>query len=271
MRTDRNSPWALSFFSHLMHSHRKASACSAGAVQAAKEFTSYIGKTAAAKAKPDLTAPPAAPLFGKIFDTKALAALPAPTAKDLSWASEWLGAGANSYMALLNFGTNPQAPDYQQAVEDNVQRYEDEISNAMNFMIRLMPRVAIAARGFMQSLSEAERNQPTRQQGVKNIRDGYMQTVSGATSFVGRWTESAECKTGRPRLARHRGRMARAGVGRRTHAARRCYQSGASGSERPGSRKKVWPPSRRLWRLPNNAQSHCAVQPPSTASAWPRS
>jgi hypothetical protein len=87
-------------------------------------------------------------------------------------------------MALLNFGTNPQAPDYQQAVEDNVQRYEDEISNAMNFMIRLMPRVAIAARGFMQALSEAERNQPTRQQGVKNIRDGYMQTVSGATSFV---------------------------------------------------------------------------------------
>lgn len=157
---------------------------SAGAVQAAKEFTGHIGKTAAAKAKLDLTVPPAAPLFAKIFDTKALATLPAPTAKDLSWASEWLGASANSYMALLNFGTNPQAPDYQQAVEDNVQRYEDEISNAMNFMIRLMPRVAIAARGFMQSLSEAERNQPTRQQGLKNIRDGYMQTVSGAASFV---------------------------------------------------------------------------------------
>jgi hypothetical protein len=157
---------------------------SAGAVQAAKEFTAYLDKTAAAKAKPNLTAPPAAPLFGRIFDTKALASLPAPTAKDLSWSSEWLGASASSYMALLNFGTNPQAPNYQQALEENVLAYEDEISNAMNFMLRLMPRVVVSARAFMQTLSEAERNQPTRQKGVKSVRDGYMQTISGATTFI---------------------------------------------------------------------------------------
>ncbi len=192
---------------------------SAGAVQAAKEFTSYLGKTAAAKAKLDLTAPPAAPLFAKIFDTKALATLPAPTAKDLSWASEWLGASANSYMALLNFGTNPQAPDYQQAVEDNVQRYEDEISNAMNFMIRLMPRVAISARGFMQIAvgSRAQSADPPagREEHSRRLHaDGF-----GRDVVRRRRTESAQCKTGRPRLARHRGRMARAGVRRRTHAA----------------------------------------------------
>lgn len=157
---------------------------SAGAVQASKEFTSYLDKTAAAKAKPNLAAPPAAPLFAKIFDTKALASLQAPTAKDLSWQSDWLGACASSYMGLLNFGTNPQAQNYQEIVEENVLRHEDEISNAMNFMLRLMPRVVVSARAFMQSLSEAERNQPTRQQGVKSIRDGYMQTVSGATSFL---------------------------------------------------------------------------------------
>jgi hypothetical protein len=156
----------------------------AGAVQASKEFTSYLDKTAAAKAKPDLFAPPAAPLFARIFDTKGLATLPPPTAKDLSWSSEWLGASASSYMALINFNTNPQAPDYQKVLEENVLRHEDEISNAMNFMLRLMPRVVVSARTFMQGLSEAERNQPTRQQGVKNIRDGYMQTVSGATSFM---------------------------------------------------------------------------------------
>ncbi len=156
----------------------------AGAVQASKEFSGYLDKTAAAKARPNLNAAPAGPLFARIFDTKALGSLPAPSGKDLSWASEWLGASASSYMALLNFGTNPQAPNYQQVVEENVLQYEDEISNAMNFMLRLMPRVVISARGFMQTLSESERNQPTRQQGVKNIRDGYMQTVSGATSFV---------------------------------------------------------------------------------------
>ena len=102
----------------------------------------------------------------------------------MSWESEWLGVSANSYMAVINFGTNPQAPDYQQALEDNVQRYEDEISLAMEFMLRLMPRMVTSARSFMQTLSEAERNSPTRQKGLSDIRSGYMQTVSGATSFV---------------------------------------------------------------------------------------
>lgn len=156
----------------------------AGAVQASKEFNAYLEKTASAKGKPNLFAPPAAPLFAKIFDTKALATLPPATGKDLGWSSEWLGASANSYMALINFGTTQQAPDYQQVLEENVQRHEDEISTAMNFMLRLMPRVVVSAREFMKNLSETERNQPTRQQGVKNIRDGYMQTVSGASSFV---------------------------------------------------------------------------------------
>src|SRR5262245_31087084 len=82
---------------------------SAGAIQASKDFMGYLDKTAAAKGKPNLAAPPAAPLFDKIFDTKILSSLPAPSAKDLSWQSEWLGASANSYMALINFGTNPQA------------------------------------------------------------------------------------------------------------------------------------------------------------------
>ena len=102
----------------------------------------------------------------------------------MSWQSEWLGASANSYMALLNFGTEPNAPNYQQILEDNVLRYEDEISLAMDFMLRLMPRVVISARGFMQTLPEKERTSPTRQQGLQRVRDGYMQTVSGATSFV---------------------------------------------------------------------------------------
>lgn len=177
---------ALSFIIAFAHaaSAQDGPKLSSGAVQASKDFTGYLDKTAAAKAKPDFAAPPAAPLFAKIFDTKALASLPTPTAKDLSWTSEWLGASATSYMAMINFGTNPQASDYQKVLEDNVQRYEDEISNAMTFMLRLMPRVSIAARAFMQSLSTPERNQPARQQGFKNIRDGYMQTVSGASSFV---------------------------------------------------------------------------------------
>lgn len=158
---------------------------SSGAVQAAKEFNAYLAKTAAAKAKPNLAAPPAAPLFATIFNTKALPSLPPPTAADLSWQSEWLGASANSYMAMLNFGTSPNAPDYQTVLAENVERDENEISSAMEFMLRLMPRVVVSAKAFMAGLSEAERNQPVRQQGAARVRDGYMQTVSGAIAFIG--------------------------------------------------------------------------------------
>ena len=88
-------------------------------------------------------------------------------------------------MALLNFGTNPNAPDYQKVLAENVERNENDISLGMEFMLRLMPRVVVSANAFMQGLPEAERKQPARQQGAARVRDGYMQTVSGAIAFIG--------------------------------------------------------------------------------------
>jgi hypothetical protein len=114
-----------------------------------------------------------------------LRALSPPSGPDLPWLSEWLSAAANSYVSLVNFGTDPKNDNYHQVVQTNVERHEDELSLAMDFLLRLMPRVASSATAFMQGLSEKDRNLPARQQGVAQIRSGYMQTVSGAMTFIG--------------------------------------------------------------------------------------
>ncbi len=158
---------------------------SLAAVQASKEFKAYLDKAAAEKTQLDLAAPPGSTLFATIFDTKAVEALPAATGADLPWLSEWLGVAASSYVGIINLGSDPKGEPLQKAVQENVARYEDQLSVAMDFLLRLMPRMAIAADAFMQALSEKERNLPVRQQGMAQVRSGYMQTVSGAVTFIG--------------------------------------------------------------------------------------
>jgi hypothetical protein len=140
---------------------------------------------AAEKGQLSLSAPPGSTLFATIFDTKAVETLPAPTGPDLPWLSEWLGVAASSYVGIINFGADPKGEPLQKAVQENVARYEGNLSVAMDFLLRLMPRMAIAADAFMQALPEKERNLPARQQGMAQVRSGYMQTVSGALTFIG--------------------------------------------------------------------------------------
>ncbi len=158
---------------------------SQAAVQAAKGLEIYIAKTAAAKEKLSLSTPPAATLFAKVFDTKTLRGLPPSGSADLSWLSDWLNATATSYMAIINFGTDPKSETYLQGVQANVDSYEDEITTALDFMLRLFPRVMNSVNAYAQSLTEAERNQPQRQKGLANVRGGYVKSLSGAISFLG--------------------------------------------------------------------------------------
>lgn len=158
---------------------------SLAAVQASKEFKAYLDKTAADKGQLDLSSPPGSTLFATIFDTKAVEALPPPSGPELPWLSEWLGVAASSYVSIINFGADPKGEPLQKAVQENVARYEDNLSAAMDFLLRLMPRMAVAANAFMQSLPEKDRNLPARQQGMAQVRNGYMQTVSGALTFIG--------------------------------------------------------------------------------------
>ena len=157
---------------------------SLAAVQASKEFKVYLDKAAADKAPLDLSASPASILFATIFNTTAVETLPAPTGPDLSWLSEWLGSAASSYVGIINVGGDPKGEPLQRAVLENVTRYESELTKALDFLLRLMPRMALAAETFMQALPEKERNLPARQQGLAQVRSGYMQTVAGALTFI---------------------------------------------------------------------------------------
>ena len=157
---------------------------SLAAVQASKDFKAYLDKTGAEKGQLDLSSPPGSTLFATIFDTKAVEALPAPTGPDLAWLSEWLGVAASSYVGIINFSADPQGEPLQKAVQENVARYEGNLSAAMDFLLRLMPRMAIAADAFMQALPEKDRILPARQQGMAQVRNGYMQTVAGAITFI---------------------------------------------------------------------------------------
>jgi hypothetical protein len=165
-----------------------------GAVQAGKDLESYIGKTAAAKEKLNLSAPPAAPLFARVFDNKTLRALPPSGSADLPWLSDWLNATASSYLAIVNFGTDPKSESYLQGVQTNVENYEDEITTALDFMLRLFPRVVNSVNAYAQSLTEAERNQPQRLSGLANVRGGYVKSLSGAIMFMGGGVKPANAR-----------------------------------------------------------------------------
>ena len=154
------------------------------AVQASKDFKAYLDKSVAEKSELNLSSPPGSTLFAAIFDTKPVEGLPAPTGSDLPWLSEWLGVAASTYVGIINFGADPQGEPLQKAVQENVARYEGHLSTAMDFLLRLMPRMALAADAFMQALPEKDRSLSARQQGMAQVRNGYMQTVDGAITFI---------------------------------------------------------------------------------------
>ena len=154
------------------------------AIEAAKEFNIYLVQAAVARNQLDLAAPPGSSLFDKIFDTRAIQTLPPPAALDLPWLSEWLNVAATTYLSIVKFGADPKGEPLQQAVQENVIRNEDKLSVAMDFLLRLMPRMTISADAFMQSLPQKDRSLPARKQGMDQVRNGYLQTVSGALSFI---------------------------------------------------------------------------------------
>jgi hypothetical protein len=84
----------------------------------------------------------------------------------------------------LLFGSEPGAPQ-ESVVAANLQRNEKEISVAMEFLLFIMPRTTGAASAFFETLPESERNSTVRQNGLARMRAGYMQTVSGAVTFIG--------------------------------------------------------------------------------------
>jgi hypothetical protein len=78
-----------------------APSVAAGARDAAAQLVVYLENTAKAGNQPDFSKAPAADLFGRIFDFKALAALPAPSPSDVPWFIDWVSAVSQADKAIL--------------------------------------------------------------------------------------------------------------------------------------------------------------------------
>ena len=152
------------------------------ASQAAKEFKAHIDKMARAKGSLDLSAPPASDLLAKMCDVNPLQGLARPIGADLPWLTEWVSACASSTMLALSFGTNPRSADYVEVMSKNEKRYEDELTQIIDFSLRGGVRVHIAARDFLDALPERDRK--SRQNNYNNLRAGLISTVMSSLDFL---------------------------------------------------------------------------------------
>ncbi|HET9715620.1 MAG TPA: hypothetical protein VFP60_05485 [Pseudolabrys sp.] len=126
----------------------------AQAAAAAKEATvklqAYLHDLEKSKVRqPDYSKPPASEYLKHIFNTDALAALPAPKAEDFSWLSEWAANVNEAYAAMIMFGGKELNAE---TAARNLIDYQDNTLPAAAFALRLSARVASTVPIHLQGL-----------------------------------------------------------------------------------------------------------------------
>src|SRR5262245_36043041 len=81
----------------------------AAAKEAAAKLQAYLRDLEKSKGQPDYAKPPASEYLKRIFNTDALAALPAPKAEDLAWLFDWTEAVGHTFPAMVMFGAEDQS------------------------------------------------------------------------------------------------------------------------------------------------------------------
>ena len=151
----------------------------AAAKEVAANFKAYLRDLEKSKALPDYSKPPASEYLKRIFDADALAALPAPKPDDIGWLFHWVESANVSYKALTMFGLE-KGGDIIQAAARNMSRYENEITAATAFVLRLGARTASTAEIRFNSLPSEQRNE-VRRDGLEKTRRGLVQTAFGTS------------------------------------------------------------------------------------------
>jgi len=153
----------------------------AGVKDAANQMAMYLGSTAKAGKRPDFSKPPVSTLFGRVFDSQQLAALPPPTAKDVIWIADWTSAANQVAKSILYFGiTQPADPIADApAIKRNMSNFEDQQAIAMSFLIRIAARQTQSMFLFMDQLAPELRT-PIREEGFNTARVGAAEIVYGA-------------------------------------------------------------------------------------------
>src|SRR5262245_2264630 len=142
----------------------------AAAQEAAQAFRIYVEGVTKKGGRPDPTRPEIAALLGRIFDVGALNALPPAQGSDMGWLLDWMEAAKETNKLLLFHGAKlePQ-PDFA-AIQRNATEYQDQYAAALNFMIRLQARQAVAGDLFMAGLAPKERT-PVREKARVGFRN----------------------------------------------------------------------------------------------------
>jgi hypothetical protein len=151
----------------------------ASAKDAAAQLQVYLDKAAKSGGRPDFTKPPASDLFSRIFDFGKLAALPAPSARDLPWVLAWASAADQASKAIVFFGITPTADPYNAALQRNMVEFEDQEVLASTFTVRIIAREGQAAFLFTDPLTPEKRT-PDIEQGLTKIRAGSAMLIDGA-------------------------------------------------------------------------------------------
>jgi hypothetical protein len=118
-----------------------------------------------------------------VLDGKALAALPPPNAKDMSWLVQWADAMNKVNQLLIFTGAKSSSEaDQRAAIERNMTDYEDVMFPPWAFMARLQARMLLSADLFMDALKPEDRK--ARQSGLAKIRDGHIQFVQDGLTTI---------------------------------------------------------------------------------------
>jgi hypothetical protein len=150
----------------------------AAAKEAAAKLQAYLRDLEKSKGQPDYAKPPASEYLKRIFNTDALAALPAPKVDDLSWLSEWVTSVGQAYAAMIMFG----AKDNENAGR-NLVDYQDHTLPAMAFTLRLNAYAASAMPAYLNSLPPGERAQARGE--IEQRNRGLAQMATGMAGFLG--------------------------------------------------------------------------------------
>ena len=152
----------------------------AAAKQVAAKMEAYLRDLEKSKGQPDYSKPPASEYLKRIFDTDALASLPAPKADDLGWLLEWVASVDQTYIAMIMFGAKDSGI---QTAGRNLVDYQDNTLPAGAFKLRLNAHAVSAMPIYLNSLPPGERAQARGE--IEQSNRGLVQMATGMAGFIG--------------------------------------------------------------------------------------
>jgi hypothetical protein len=157
----------------------------AEAKDAATRLQAYLDGVFKSGGRPDFSKPPASDLLGQVFNVKQLEALPPAQARDLPWLLDWFVAANEVNKSIAFFGIAPPVTLQTDpaALQRNLTDYEDQLSAAFNFLLRISARQFQAMFVFLDQLPPAQRT-PVRMEGLNKMRIGEAEMVRGELEWI---------------------------------------------------------------------------------------